>query len=87
MAELCGHCGDPREGDEEDQCYDVSCARCSAEGCCASMICEEGDEWECPPCNERENAREDQQSSGDRYQEEMRAEHDSEMRRDAFGLP
>lgn len=51
---LCKHCG------ADDDCYEVSCARCSADGCCQSFVPEEGDEWECPRCNERENARERQ---------------------------
>jgi len=38
--------------------YAVTCARCGKEGDCDTFIAEEGDEWECPPCNARENARE-----------------------------
>lgn len=36
----------------------VQCARCGITGTSETFIVEEGDEWECPPCNERENARE-----------------------------
>lgn len=39
-------------------CHPVTCARCGHQDCCLNMIMEEGDEWECPECNERENARE-----------------------------
>lgn len=39
-------------------CYPVECARCGASDCCLRMVIEEGDEWECRACNERENARE-----------------------------
>jgi hypothetical protein len=38
--------------------YDVTCARCGKVGLTCDMYIEEGDEWECPPCNDRENARE-----------------------------
>lgn len=38
--------------------YEVKCARCGKVGLTIDMCIEEGDEWECPPCNERENARE-----------------------------
>jgi CheY-like chemotaxis protein len=38
--------------------YDVTCARCGKVGLTIDMCVEEGDEWECPPCNARENARE-----------------------------
>ena len=38
--------------------YDVTCARCGAVGSCMEFIAEEGDEWECRTCNERENERE-----------------------------
>ncbi len=38
--------------------YPVTCARCGAAGTSATFCIEEGDEWECPPCNARENARE-----------------------------
>ena len=38
--------------------YEVSCARCGKIGSTAQFIIEEGDEWECPACNRRENHRE-----------------------------
>ena len=38
--------------------FKVTCARCGAVGLCTEFCVEEGDEWECPPCNARENARE-----------------------------
>lgn len=38
--------------------YSVTCARCGAGGTSTTFIVEEGDEWECPPCNARETARE-----------------------------
>lgn len=38
--------------------FDVTCARCGKVLPVTEAIVEEGDEWECPPCNERENARE-----------------------------
>lgn len=38
--------------------YDVTCARCGTVLPCTEACAEEGDEWECQPCNERENARE-----------------------------
>lgn len=38
--------------------YDVTCARCGKAGLSSEFIVEEGDEWECPPCYDRENARE-----------------------------
>jgi hypothetical protein len=59
----CDHCGDPREG--EDHCYEVDCARCGAQGCCAIMVMEEGDEWECTECNGRENERKRAAEAGD----------------------
>ena len=78
--EECEHClGVKHECDPEH------CARCGLRACTASLIAEEGDEWECAACNGREDERE--QSSLERYQEELRAEHDAEMRRDAFGEP
>lgn len=40
------------------QCWEVSCARCGETGCCKTLAPKEGDDWECPPCNERENKRE-----------------------------
>lgn len=39
-------------------CYQVACARCGHKECCLKMVMEEGDEYECHECNERENARE-----------------------------
>lgn len=38
--------------------YAVYCARCGLGGKSDEFILEEADEWECPPCNERENTRE-----------------------------
>ena len=38
--------------------YDVTCARCGKTGLSSEFIVEEGDEWECPPCYDREDARE-----------------------------
>lgn len=38
--------------------YDVTCARCGKILPCYQAVAEEGDEWECFACNERENARE-----------------------------
>lgn len=44
------------------ECPIVKCARgCATEGPMCAMVAEEGNEWECPACNERENARERQQ--------------------------
>lgn len=40
--------------------YEVTCARCGKAGTSAEFVIEEGDEWECPACNARENARERQ---------------------------
>lgn len=40
------------------QPYNVTCARCRTILPCDEAVPEEGDEWECFPCNERENARE-----------------------------
>ncbi len=39
-------------------CFQVECARCGKAGCSNTHEIEEGDEWECPTCNERENQRE-----------------------------
>ena len=49
----CQHCNSARV-----MCFPVTCDRCGKKGCSNSMVMEEGDEWECPPCNERENRRE-----------------------------
>lgn len=38
--------------------YAVSCARCGKDSLSCHMIVEEGNEWECWDCNERENTRE-----------------------------
>lgn len=35
----------------------VTCARCGIAGTSETFIVEEGDEWECPPCWEREERR------------------------------
>lgn len=54
-------------GGEPFQPDDVKCARCGKAGTTAEFIVEEGDEWECPPCWEREEARmraADQQGEG-----------------------
>ena len=48
----CGACPD----DAWD--YEVTCARCGKVGMASEFEPEEGDEWECRPCNARENARE-----------------------------
>ena len=44
--------------DLEFEDYPVGCARCGLAGWASSFIAEEGDEWECPECWDRENARE-----------------------------
>ncbi len=49
----CEHCGGL-----DHSCYEVTCARCGKRGWDQEFIAEEGDEWECPTCNERENQRE-----------------------------
>ena len=36
----------------------VECARCGDRVLYADAVVEEGDEWECFPCNDRENERE-----------------------------
>lgn len=41
--------------DEAFEPYEVTCDRCGAVGLCTEFIPEEGDEWECPVCNERCN--------------------------------
>ena len=46
-------------------CWQVTCDLCGKAGCSNTMIQEEGDEWECPPCNERENERERAGVSGE----------------------
>lgn len=38
--------------------YDVTCARCGKVLSCTEAVIEEGDEWECPPCWERCEAKE-----------------------------
>jgi len=38
--------------------YDVTCARCGKILSCNDAVAEEGDEWECFTCNDRENKRE-----------------------------
>jgi DNA-directed RNA polymerase subunit RPC12/RpoP len=43
---------------EHSEPYHVCCARCGQRGMSDEWILEEGDEWKCPPCNERENERE-----------------------------
>lgn len=48
----CAHCGD-----QDHECEEVICARCGKKGWTNEFI-EEGDEWECPPCNERCTAEE-----------------------------
>lgn len=48
--EKCQHCGGT-----DFECDRYSCARCGAKGCSNTLVPEEGDEWECPPCNERCN--------------------------------
>lgn len=44
--------------DEPFEPYDVKCARCGKVLPCTEATPEEGDEWECLPCNERLNAAE-----------------------------
>ena len=47
------------DGLEEDfEPYEVTCARCGKVLPCTEAIVEEGDEWECPPCWERCEAKE-----------------------------
>lgn len=58
MSKGCAFCGGGR-----DECYPVGCARCGKLGCSYTMVIEEGDDWECRECNERENAREREQRS------------------------
>lgn len=43
---------------EHSEPYHVYCARCGKRGKSDEWILEEGDEWECPSCNERCNAAE-----------------------------
>jgi len=38
--------------------WEVTCARCGKVGLSSEFEVEEGDEWECRTCNDRENARE-----------------------------
>lgn len=38
--------------------YEVTCARCGKVGMASKFMIEEGDEWECPPCWERCEAKE-----------------------------
>lgn len=38
--------------------YDVQCARCGKILSCVDAFVEEGDEWECEPCNTRCNEEE-----------------------------
>lgn len=45
------------ENYDESDPYPVTCARCGKVGTSATFEIEEGDEWECPPCWEREEAR------------------------------
>lgn len=40
--------------------YPVLCARCGEEGTAFTFVMEEGDEWECVPCNKRCNEQERQ---------------------------
>lgn len=49
----CAYCGQP-----EYRCNYVKCARCGKKGCASNFVIEEGEEWECAACNEREDARE-----------------------------
>lgn len=79
---------------QQEQLDEQAAAAAPAEGpngecpiCGGTLVIEEGDQRECEDCNKRENAREQQQSSAERYQQELRTEHDAEMRRDAFGDP
>lgn len=46
------------EPDDEHDPYLVTCARCGKVGTSATFELEEGDEWECPPCWEEQEARE-----------------------------
>lgn len=45
-------------GELDHECCEVTCARCGAKGLDKNFVMEEGDEWECPPCNARCNAEE-----------------------------
>ncbi len=54
-----------REASGPFEPYDVTCARCGKVGPCTEFVAEEGDEWECKECNERENAREAAISAGE----------------------
>lgn len=45
-------------GGVKGECDREYCARCGLQACTASLVTEEGDEFECHDCNERENARE-----------------------------
>lgn len=47
----CSHCGE-----QDHECYEVQCARCKSIGWSNEFVPEEGDEWECPPCNDKHNA-------------------------------
>lgn len=45
------------EVDDDNDPYPVTCARCGKAGTSATFELEEGNEWECPTCWEREEAR------------------------------
>lgn len=48
--------------------YDVTCARCGKVLSCSDAVAEEGDEWECFPCNDRAN--EIEKYNAEKYREE-----------------
>lgn len=45
------------EGLPPSEPYFVTCDRCGKIVSCDEAVAEEGDEWECFPCNDRENAK------------------------------
>jgi hypothetical protein len=54
----CSHCGEM-----DHECDEVVCARCGKKGWSNEFCMEEGDEWECPPCNAKWNEIERLQST------------------------
>lgn len=48
---------DDWEHDDEPEDYDVRCARCGFVVMAKDAVPEEGDEWECMPCWDRNEAR------------------------------
>lgn len=43
---------------DEWEDYDVTCARCGLKLKASEAVAEEGDEWECVPCNIEHDAKE-----------------------------